>query len=274
MRPTIITIVNHKGGVLKTTSTVNLGAALARLGKRVLVVDLDAQMNLTIALLGEIPYGEDVATLYEALMEESSLDHLITNTSEEGLDIIPCHEDFVSTDMSLASEVGREHILLSCLEKTERLKHYDFVLLDNTPAMSLVVVNSLAASDFFLVPCSAEYLPMTGLTLLGNSIGRLHKVAPRLQPLGVFVTLFASNERICNQVVKLLREKMGRMVFDSLIRVNTKAKTAPSKQQTIFQHENSAKGRGTEDYTALAREFLKRVDAAVRMSEGGAVANG
>lgn len=277
-RATIVSCVNHKGGCLKTSATVNLGAALARAGKRVLLLDLDAQQNLTQSLIGPVEYSDDEPTLYDALVEECAVDHLVRPTQQPGLDIVPCAEDFANADLSLVTAVGREFILKSMLEQTAALQHYDIVLIDNPPAISLVVVNALVASDFYIVPCSAEYLPMVGLTLLGNSIGRLQKVAPRLALLGVIVTLYARNERVCQQVDRMLRAELGANVFDTRVRVNTKAKAAPAVRKTIFEYEASGQGRGTQDYTRLAAEFLRRLEEAgvelTRTGKGELVANG
>jgi chromosome partitioning protein len=274
MTPKIISIVNHKGGCLKTTVTVNLGAALARAGKQVLVVDLDAQQNLTQSLIGPVEYQEGSRTLYDALVEETGLDHLITPTPTKGLDIIPCNEDFAGADLSLVSAVGREGILRQCFMQTSRLGNYDFILLDNPPSISLVVMNALVASKYFLVPCSAEYLPMVGLTLLGNSIGKMQKVAPDLAPLGVVLTCYSRTERICRQVEGMLSRELGDKLFQSKIRVNTKAKSAPSVQKNIFDYEDSTKGRGTEDFTTLAQEFLERIERAEGIGERQVAANG
>ena len=259
MRPPIVSIVNHKGGCLKTTVTANLGAALALEGRRVLLIDLDAQQNLTQSLIGPVEYEEGKRTLYDALVDETGLDRLITPTPTKGLDIIPCTEDFADADISLVSAVGREAILKECFQKTEHLAEYEVVLLDNPPSISLVVMNSLVASDYFFVPCSAEYLPMVGLTLLGNSIGKMQKVAPSLKPLGVVLTMYSRNERICRQVEAMLSKELGAMLLKTKIRVNTKAKSAPSVRKTIFDYENAPNGRGTEDFTALAAEFMARL---------------
>jgi chromosome partitioning protein len=259
--PTIISVVNHKGGCLKTSLSANLGAALALAGKKVLVIDLDAQQNLTASLIGPVPFEEGRRTLYDAFIEESSLDELIQSTPTKGLDIVPVTEDFAGADLSLVSVVGREFVLKNIFERTTRLAEYDLVLIDNPPSISLVVMNSLVASNFFLVPCSAEYLPMVGLTLLSESIMRMRKIAPALQSLGVVLTMYSHNERICRQVEQMLRKEIGEMVFQTKIRVNTKAKAAPSVHKTIFDYENSQKGRGTEDYTRLATEFLTRLAA-------------
>jgi chromosome partitioning protein len=244
---------------LKTTVTVNLGAALARSGKKVLVVDLDAQQNLTTSLIGPQVPEEGKLTLYDAICDELSLDDLIQPTNTAGLDIVPCTEDFAGADLTLVSAVGREFMLSGCLKKTTKLNDYDLVLMDNAPSISLVVMKSLVASDYFLVPCSAEYLPMLGLSLLGGSIGRMSKLAPNLRSLGVVLTMYSRNERICRQVENTLRKELGDTVFQAKIRVNTKAKSAPSVRQTIFEYENAKTGRGTEDFGALADEFLERL---------------
>lgn len=270
----VVSIVNHKGGCLKTTTTVNLGAALTKLGKRVLLVDLDAQQNLTQSLIGQVAIEEGVPTLYDALVDETSLDHLIRETPTKGMDLIPCTEDFAGADISLVSAVGREGILRQCLGKTSRLNGYDYVLLDNPPSISLVVTNSLVASDYFLVPCSAEYLPMVGLTLLANTIEKMQKLLGHLQPLGVFLTMYSHNERICRQVESTLAEELGHMLFKTKIRVNTKAKSAPSVRKSIFQYEDSPTGRGTEDFTALALEFLQRAEPQTSSAELREVVNG
>jgi chromosome partitioning protein len=271
---TIISIVNHKGGCLKTTVTVNLGAALARMGKRVLLVDLDAQQNLTQSLVGPVEYIEGNPTLYDALIDETGLDHLIIPTGTPGLDLIPCTEDFAGADISLVSAVGRESILKDCFAKTARLATYDLVLLDNPPSISLVVMNSLVASDYFFVPCSAEYLPMVGLTLLGNSIGRMEKVASNLKPLGVVLTMYSRNEKICRMVETTLQKQLATQLFRTKIRVNTKAKSAPSLRKTIFEYEDSPQGRGTEDFTALAAEFLEKLTQMESLSEQREAVNG
>lgn len=271
-KPVVISVVNHKGGCLKTTLSVNLAAGLAREGKKVLAIDLDAQQNLTASLIGPVASEEGKPTLYDALVDETGLDHLITETTTENLDLIPVTEEFAGADLSLVSAVGRETIFKSCLEQTAKLNEYDFVLVDNPPSISLVVMNSLVASDYFLVPCSADYLPMVGLSLLGDSIAKIRRLAPYLQSLGVVLTLYSRNERICRQVENMLRNKLKGNLLETKIRVNTKAKAAPSVRKTIFEYENSAKGRGTQDFTALAKEILSRV--AAREEELRSVANG
>lgn len=274
-KPTIISIVNHKGGVLKTTTTANLGAGLARLGKRVLVCDLDPQQNLTASLIGLSPYDENARTLFDAFMDEEGFDGLIRETTTKGLHILPSAEDFFSAELSLAPKEAREFVLRTCFERTKALANYDHVLIDNSPSVSLVTVNSLVASNYFLVPVSAEYLPLTGLIMLGNSIGRIQqKLAPNLASLGVVLTLYHRSENICREVERKLQSELGDMLCKSRIRVNTKAKTAPSVQKTIFQFEDNETGRGSDDYLKLAKEVLSRIEQGAEESRLSEAANG
>lgn len=258
--PVIISIVNHKGGVFKTTVTTNLGAALARAGRRVLVIDFDPQQDLTASLIGQKPDEYEGPMLYDALLDERPFDDLIEPTSTPGLDIIPTTEEFVTVELSLVSAVGRELYLKGCLAKTERLRDYDVVLIDNSPSIGLVTTNALAASHYFIVPVKAEYLPMKGLSLLGSSIGRLERIAPNLRPLGVVLTNYSSSERICRQTENVLRKQLGDTLFRTKIRVNTKAKSAPSVRKTVFQYEDDPDGRSTVDFTQFADEVLERLE--------------
>lgn len=263
--PTIISIINHKGGVLKTTTTANLGAALAARGKRVLVCDLDPQQNLTASLIGLTPYDETVRTIFDSLMNEGGFDDLIRPTSTRGLDLLPCAENFFAAELNLAPREAREFALKTCFEHTACLSNYDFVVIDNSPSVSLVTVNSLVASDFYLVPVSAEYLPVTGLIMLGNCIARFQrKLCPSLRSLGVVLTMYHRSENICREVERKLQAELGELLFKTRIRVNTKAKRAPSVQKTIFQFEDDAEGRGTNDYSRLAEEVLARLNEIAR----------
>ena len=267
-KPTVVSNLNHKGGVLKTTITVNLGAALAKAGNRVLVIDADLQQNLTSWLIGPIQYHDGMHTLYEAMMAETGLQELIRKTPTPGLDVVPVCEDFLDIDINLVSKLGREAILKECIENTEGIENYDLILIDNPPSVSLTVMNSLVASDYYMVPCTAEYLSMQGLSLLGRSIEQITKINHDLMFLGVVVTKYHPKEKICNQVVASLRERLGDYVFETMIRVNTKAKAAPSKQQTMFEFEDSSSGRSTEDFSSLAIEFIEKLVAMEKVREG------
>ena len=161
--------------------------------------------------------------------------------------------------MCIRDRLGREHVVRDSLRKTKSLEEYDFVFFDNPPSISLITVNSLVASHCFIVPVSADFLPLTGLQLLSQSFEKVKAVREDFFCLGILLTLYARNERICRQVESVLQKEYAETLFKTKIRVNTKGKSAPSVTQTIFEYENSPKGRGTEDFGSLADEFLERV---------------
>jgi hypothetical protein len=175
------------------------------------------------------------------------------------------------------ADLARQDVLRNAAVQLRRdlSAHFTFVSTDAAPGLRELAdtargagddadeyfLLTLVASDYFIVPCSAEYLPMVGLQLLSDSITKMFKLAPNLRALGVVLTLYSHNERICRLVEGLLRAEIADNIFETRIRVNTKAKSAPSVQKTIFDYEKSAKGRGTEDFTKLAAEVLERLEA-------------
>lgn len=257
-KPLVVSVLNHKGGVGKTTTTANLGAGLALSGLKVLLIDLDVQANLTHQLIGDLPEGQQ--NICEALLDEKPLDEIIAETGTPGLFIAPAGESLIELDLNLFQKFGREYVLKNSIEQTKVISSFDVVLIDNPPYVSLATVNSLAASDYYLVPVSCEYLPMLGIKYLQKTIGRVQKVNPKLRPLGVALTMYDKRESIARSVAELVREELAEQVFETMIRVNTKIKGSPSTRQTIFQFENDPEGRGTEDYTALTKEVIHRLN--------------
>jgi chromosome partitioning protein len=256
MNPLIISVINHKGGVSKTTTVVNLAAGMAMMGKRVLVVDLDTQMNLTHSLIGDI--GEDEPSITEAILNDKlPLRTVIRKTGIENVDIIPSGESMVDLDIKLQSAFGREMLLKRTLNKPEP-RGYDFVLLDNQPHLGLTTVNSLVASHKYLVPVSAEYLPLVGLRNLIRTIEQIRPLNPEISNLGYLITMVDRRESISGEVEKILRDNFGKDVFETVIRINTKLKACPQKRQTIFQAEG-IKGKGYSDYLNATKETLERL---------------
>lgn len=255
-KPKIISVINQKGGVGKTTTTMNLGAGLANQGLRVLILDLDVQCNLTHMTIGDL--GETDRGLCEVMLEEIGLDDIIRETPTEGLYIAPAGESLIHLEVNLMNMVGRELVLKGCFEQTKCLNLFDVVLIDNPPFISLTTLNSLVASNYYLVPLSSEYLPMLGLKWLNRTIEKVKKLNQQLQPLGVVLTMFDQRLNISKGVEELVRSELGELVFKTKIRVNAKHKTAPTVQQTIFQHD--PKGNGSLDYAGLTKEFKERLD--------------
>lgn len=258
-KPIVISVINHKGGVGKTTTTVNLAAGLAKLGKKVLTIDLDTQMNLTHSLIGDLQENEPNIT--EAILgEKVSLKAVIRPTQVENLHIAPSGESMIDLDLRLQSALGRELKLKNML-KANQIEDYDFVLIDNQPHIGLTTVNSLIASDYYLVPVSAEYLPLVGIKHLIKTIDQVKALNPTIKNLGYLLTMVDRREGISGDVEQILRETFPEEVFKSVIRINTKLKACPQKKQTIFEAE-PAKGKGHTDYLNATRELLKRLECA------------
>ena len=246
--------MNHKGGVGKTTVTANLGAGIALKGFKVLVIDLDIQCNLTQTLLNNI--GDSYNICDVLLAEEKINDKVIQNTKIDNLKIVPAGENLVDADINLFPLMGRESILKNSLSI---VTEFDFVLIDNPPYTSLLTINSLVASEYVLVPVSCEFLPLVGLKYLLNTIQRIKKLNNNISILGYVLTMYDARESITTQVEQILRNQFSELVFESKIRINTKAKAAPSKTQTIFEYEEM-QGRGSSDFANLTIEFLERIN--------------
>ena len=254
-KPMIMAVANQKGGVGKTTTAVNLAAALAARGVRTLLVDLDIQGSAS-AFLGMTP-AEDDFDVARALLEEKSLDGAIRPTRIENLSIAPAGERMSLVDLHLASVYGRERVFERALGGPG-VAAFDVVLVDTAPYLGLLTVNALVAAEKLLVPVSCEYLPMLGLKLLGETLERLRERAgAKAEVLGYVLTMYDRRERITVEVDALLRKRFGAHVMDTVVRVNTNHKSAPSHRHTIFEHE-PAGGRGREDYEALAVEVARR----------------
>lgn len=256
MKPKIVSVWNCKGGVAKTVSTTNLGAGLALLGKKVLLVDLDTQANLTHSLIGDLEETEPNIT--EAILNEKvSLKSIVKTTSIDNLHIAPAGWSMVDLELKLHSALGRETMLKRAL-KQDYANQFDFVLIDNGPHVGLKVVNSLVASDYYITPVSAEYLPLVGIKHLLSVIDQIRPLNSSIRNLGYLLTMVDRREGISGDVEKILRETFQDDVFKNVIRINTKMKACPQKRQTIFQTE-SPKGKGYADYMNVTKELLERL---------------
>ena len=254
----IISVINHKGGVGKTSTVVNVAAGLAQRKKRVLVVDLDTQMNLTHSLVGDLP--EDEPSICDVIISNKTpLEAIIKKTQIEFVDIAPSGESMVNLELQLHSAIGREFKLKSVLSNAKILAEYDVVLIDNAPHVGLATVNSLMASQYFMVPVSSEYLPLVGLKHLLRTIEQIKPLHPTIKNLGYLLTMVDRREGISSDVEKILRDSFGEDVFASIVRVNTKLKACPQKRQSIFDAEKPT-GRGYLDYSQVTDELLVRLE--------------
>ncbi len=262
---TVISVVNQKGGVGKTTTTVNLGAAIAEAGKRVLLIDIDAQSNLTTHLglgIKEDPQGgpdfQDVPrevpewTIYDVLKGTKRLQDVIIKRSET-LDVVPSSLLLSAADLELGGMVGRELLLKRAIEKVRDA--YDVIMIDCPPTLGLLSLNALAAVDKVIVPVQSEYLALHGVRQLLDTIDQVRGIYnPSLIVGGVLICLHDSRKRLARAVADTIRAYFGQLVFTTVIRENVALAEAPAKGETIFEY--LPKSSGAEDYRALAEEVL------------------
>lgn len=244
-----IAIANNKGGVGKSTTTCNLGAAFALNGKKVLLVDLDPQANLTASLLNVDDTPIEVS-IYDAL---TGNEQLPLATISDNLDLIPADIALAGAEIDLVQRRAREFVLKKLL--TPIISNYDYILLDCSPSLGLVTINALTMADSVLIPLTGEALPMRGLAMLDNYISNVvADLNPNLTVDGVIVTRF-NNRKLNTSVLSAIRERYGDKVFNSRIRENIAIAEAPLAHCSIFDYAPDS--NGASDYMALAKEMLQ-----------------
>ena len=244
----VIAVSNHKGGVGKTTSTLNIGAALQRMGKKVLLIDLDPQANLTQSL----GLTEHSPTVYEALRGESPLEPVEVLP---GLDVVTSTLDLSGAEVELSSEPGREYILKELLEPIR--SRYSYVLIDSPPSLGLLTINAFTAAEEVYIPLQAHYLALQGMSKLQEIVERVGKRLNKgLRIGGVFVTQYDQRKVLNRNVAEAIREHFPRVVFRTAIRDNVALAEAPTQALDVFRY--APRSTGAEDYAALAKEIIKR----------------
>lgn len=243
----IIAIANHKGGVGKTTTTANVGAVLASMGKNVLLVDLDAQANLTTYYVEKIPEE----TIFEALVNDEG--KLPVINVKKGLDIVPSSLNMATIDFLISAKIDRNELLKIRLE--EVAPQYDYILLDCPPSLGIITTNALIAASDVVIPLTAEVIPVRGLKSLTHIIKAVQKRAnPNLRLSGIVITRFAGRN-VNKDIEEGLRETFGDIVFQTKIRENITISEAPNTFQDIISYSPSS--HGAEDYISLTEEILK-----------------
>lgn len=249
----IISISNQKGGVGKTTTTINLGASLAALDQKVLIVDADPQANATSGLGFNV--REIEKSIYECIVNGIDPKEAIFPTEVKGLSILPSHIDLVGAEIEMLTVDDREKVLKKVLDMVK--EQFDYVLIDCSPSLGLITVNALSASDSVIIPVQCEYFALEGLGKLLNTIkiiqGRLN---PDLEIEGFLLTMYDSRLRLSNQVVDEVRMHFQEMVFKTIISRNVRLTEAPSYGTPVLYYD--ADSRGAENHLSLAREVLSR----------------
>jgi chromosome partitioning protein len=247
----IIAIANQKGGVGKTTTSINLAASLGVLEKKVLLIDADPQANASSGL------GIDVENVeigtYQVIIHDNTAQEAITKCSATNVDIIPAHIDLVAIEIELVDKENREYMLKTALESVK--DNYDYIIIDCAPSLGLLTLNALTAADSVVIPIQCEYFALEGLGKLLNTIKSVQKVHnPELDIEGLLLTMFDSRLRLSNQVVEEVQKHFNDMVFETIIQRNTKLSEAPSFGESIISFDATSKG--ANNYLSLANEII------------------
>jgi chromosome partitioning protein len=251
----VICIANQKGGVGKTTTSVNLSAALASKGKRVLLLDLDPQGNASSGL-GLKKYEYQDSNIYHVLIGERSLTEVIRTTSNPLLQVAPANPDLVGAEIELVDTPKREFRLKDALQPL--LPQYDYVLIDCPPSLGLLTLIALAAANTFIVPLQCEYYALEGLSQLLNTAGLVKKsINPELRIQGIVLTMFDTRNNLSHQVVQEIQTHFGDKVFKAVIPRNVRLSEAPSHGQAIIDYDS--KSIGAVKYMELANELDEKV---------------
>lgn len=252
----IVAIANQKGGVGKTTTAINLAAALAETGLRVLVVDLDPQGNASTGL-GIAP-GNRALTTFDFLVDSAAPGDVFHKTAHQGIWICPANNDLASADIEMSTSERRSHFMRDALARPEVAAFgFDVVLIDCPPSLSLLTVNAMVAADSVLLPLQSEFFALEGLSQLMLTIREVRRSAnPRLRIEGVLLTMHDTRNRLAQQVEADARATLGELVFDTVIPRNVRVSEAPSFAQPVLSYDSQSKG--AEAYRRLATEILSR----------------
>ena len=249
----IIAVANQKGGVGKTTTSINLAASLGVLEKKTLIVDADPQANATSGV-GFDPRNVRTS-IYECIINQVEPKDIILSTKNPNLDIIPAHIDLVGAEIEMINMPNRERMMRMALNKLQ--DDYDFIIIDCSPSLGLITINSLTAADSVIVPVQCEYFALEGLGKLLNTIKIVQtRLNPELSIEGMLLTMYDQRLRLANQVIEEVKMHFQQLVFDTIIHRNTRLGEAPSHGESIIMHDASS--TGAVNYLNLAREILQK----------------
>ena len=246
----IITLSNHKGGVGKTTSSINIGAGLNKLGKKVLLIDLDPQANLSQSL-GVVDAEKNIYGALRGFYKLTPIKIL------KGIDLIPSTLELSGAEIEMIGEPGREYILKQTIGPIKN--KYDFIIIDSPPSLGLLTINSLTASDEVIIPLQAQFLALQGLVKLMEVIKKIQlRLNKDLELGGVFVTQFDNRKVLNRNVLETIKDHFKDQVFKTKIRDNVALAEAPSRALDIFRY--NSKSYGAHDYLSLSKEIVKKLD--------------
>ena len=249
----IIALANQKGGVGKTTSTINLAASLATLEKSVLVVDADPQANASSGL--GVDLKEVECSIYECIVNRADVHDAIYTTDIEGLDIIPSHIDLVGAEVEMLNIDEREYVLKRILEPIRN--EYDYILIDCSPSLGLITVNALTAADTVIIPVQCEYFALEGISKLISNIKIIKsRLNTKLEIEGFLLTMYDSRLRLANQIYDEVKRHFQELVFKTVIQRNVKLSESPSHGLPVILYD--ADSTGAKNHLSLAKEIINR----------------
>lgn len=250
----VFAVVNQKGGVGKTTTSANLGAGLARQKKRVLLVDIDAQANLSAHCGVNVDSAEDTPNMYDVLRGDKKISEVVVEIDDH-LWLAPAGLLLSAADLELGGVIGRELLLRNALESVQN--EYDYIIIDCPPSLGLLSLNGLVACTRVIVPVQSEFLALHGVRQLLDTIDRVRSAYnPSLSVGGVLLCLHDSRRRLARSVAETVREYFGDLVFDTVIRTNVSLAEAPARGVSIFDYDS--RSPGAQDYSEFAKEIVQR----------------